>query len=318
MATWQADQARHQREKKVAEATLQQQLENTHLKRLEEKKKRDAEIKQVEEQQKLTKAKKHKDKEVADAEVMVVSPTIQMEADAADLLVNSHLKDMMQGVAEEDAADDGEDQHSPAKSKQKTSTFVEAMASKPTIQPMAKSVKMSINTHKHTHPRVIVEASIKLTGLAPVQDLIVNLQELLKNRQFINKMFAFSPIDPDGMDKKIHETSGITTNMTMLGAHFKISSNGRNPFEKQKQWEKAKKGKEESRDPIVYLSLVMATGKNPKDLLPRIIHKWQHRGGILLRVKELQSFKSDTILAFNNIFTSTPKNYLLQEFCSIL
>ncbi len=65
-----------------------------------------------------------------------------------------------------------------------------------------------------------------------MQDLIVNLKELPKNGQFVDKMFAFCPIDPDGMDKKIHETSGIPTNMTMLGTNFKISSNGRNPFEK--------------------------------------------------------------------------------------
>jgi hypothetical protein len=42
-----------------------------------------------------------------------------MEADTADPFINSHLADMMQGVGEEDAADDGEDQRSPAKSKQK-------------------------------------------------------------------------------------------------------------------------------------------------------------------------------------------------------
>jgi hypothetical protein len=83
-----------------------------------------------------------------------------MEADAADPLINSHLVDMMQGVAEEDAADDGEDQHSPAKSKQNKSTFVEATASKPTIQPTAKSFKTSIDAHKHTHPRVIVRPQL--------------------------------------------------------------------------------------------------------------------------------------------------------------
>jgi hypothetical protein len=35
-------------------------------------------------------------------------------------------------------------------------------------------------------------------------------------------------------------------------------------------------------------------------------------------VKELQCFESDTILAFYNIFTTTPKKYPLQEFCTIL
>jgi hypothetical protein len=138
MATWQADQACQQREKKTAEAALQQQLENTRLKRLEGKKKRDAERKQEEEQRKLAEVENRKDKEVADTEVTVVSP------DAADPLINSHLVDMMQGDEEEDAADDGENQRSPAKSKQKSSTFAEAMASKPTIQPTAKSVERAL------------------------------------------------------------------------------------------------------------------------------------------------------------------------------
>jgi hypothetical protein len=71
----------------------------------------------------------------------------------------------------------------------------------------------------------------------------------------------------------IHDVSGIQTNMTILGAHFKILSNGKNPFEKQKQWKKTKKDKEEFRNPIVYFLLAMATDKDPKDLLSRIIHK---------------------------------------------
>ncbi len=87
--------------------------------------------------------------------------------------------------------------------------------------------------------------------------------------------------------------------MTMLGAHFKISSNGKNPFEKQKAWgNKAKKVKEEFRDPIVYFSLVIATDEDPEELLlARIIHEWQHRGSILLKIKKLQSFESETVLS---------------------
>jgi len=106
----------------------------------------------------------------------------------------------------------------------------------------------------------------------------------------VDKMFAFCPINPDRTDKKIHEISGIVTNMTMRGVHFKISSNGKNPFEKHKQWGKAKKDKEEFWDPIIFFLLAIATDKDPEDLLLRIIHEWQRHGGILLRIKELQSF----------------------------
>ncbi len=156
-----------------------------------------------------------------------------MEADRVDPSINSYLSNMMQGGSDDNAQDDEEEQRSPVKSKQKKITFAEATATKPVLKSAIKSPKPNFDAHKHT--RVIVEAFIKLTGSAPVQDFIVNLQKLLKNGQLVDKMFAFCPIDPDGTDKKINEVSGIQSNMTVLGAQFKISSNGKNPFAKQKQ-----------------------------------------------------------------------------------
>ncbi len=119
MSTWQTEQARQQWEKKAAEAALQQQMEQIRLKQLEEKKKRDAELKQEEELRKIAEVEQHKAEEAVPAEAMVVSPTTQMEEDRADPSINSHLMDMMQGGTEDDAADDGEEQHSPAKSKRR-------------------------------------------------------------------------------------------------------------------------------------------------------------------------------------------------------
>ncbi len=151
-----------------------------------------------------------------------------------------------------------------------------------------------------------------------MQEFIVNLQELLKNGQLVDKFFAFSPVKPDGGEKKIHKMSGVPTNMTMLGAHFKILSNGKNPFEKHKAWgNKAKKYKEEFKDPIVYFSLAIAMDKDPIELA-RIIHEWQRCGGILLRIKELQSFKSETVLTLFNICTAVPKKFILDKFLTIL
>ena len=265
----QTKKARLQSEKKTAEAALKMQMGKGKLKRLEEKKMRGAERKQEEELRKNTKAEQRKLQASMIAETTVVSPLTQMEEDRADPSVNSQLFDMMQGGSEEDAAGDEGEQRSPAKSKQNKITFAKATASKPTLKPTINPPKPAFKAHNHTNPRTIVKASIKLTGSAPVQDFIVNLQELLKNNQMVEKMFAFCLINPDSTDKKIHETSGIVTNMTMLGAHFKISSNGRNPFEKQKQWGKTKKDKEEFWDPIIYFSLAIATYKDPEDLLSR-------------------------------------------------
>ncbi len=50
------------------------------------------------------------------------------------------------------------------------------------------------------------------------------------------------------------------------------------------------------RNPIVYSSLAIAPDEESTDLLARIRHEWHRRGGIMLRVKELQTFEIETIL----------------------
>jgi hypothetical protein len=42
------------------------------------------------------------------------------------------------------------------------------------------------------------------------------------------------------------------------------------------------------------------------------------RGGIILKVKELQWFESETILCLFNVFTCTPKQTVLAELCKLL
>ena len=111
---------------------------------------------------------------------------------------------MLQGGTEDNVADDEDGQCSPGKSKQEKITFPEATATKPVLKPPIKSAKMNFDDLKHKNLWFIVEAcSIKLTGSAPMQDFIMNLQVLLKNGQLVDKMFAFCPIDLDGTDKKI-------------------------------------------------------------------------------------------------------------------
>jgi hypothetical protein len=64
--------------------------------------------------------------------------------------------------------------------------------------------------------------------------------------------------------------------------------------------------------------MAIAINKEPEDLLVRISHEWHRRGAIVLKVKELQSFESETILCLFNMFTSTPKQTVLVELCDIL
>jgi hypothetical protein len=148
-----------QSEKKTAEATLKLQMEKGQLKRLEEKKKREAERKQEEDLWKIAKAEQRKLHASMIKEATVVSPPSQMEEDRADPSINSHLMDMMQGSSEEGAAEDeGDKQRSPVKSKQKKITFAEAMAAIPVLKPWIKSPKPAIEAHKHTHPLTISRA----------------------------------------------------------------------------------------------------------------------------------------------------------------
>jgi hypothetical protein len=200
----QTERARLQSEKKTAEAAFKLQMEKGQLKRLEEKKQRDAERKQEEELRKNAEAEQRKLQVSTIAEATVVSPPTQMEEDRADPSINSHLLDMMQGGSEEDTAEDEGEQRSLVKSKQKNH-LRRSNGIQTCTQAHDQILKPAFKAHKHTHPRTIVDASIKLTGSSPVQDFIVNLQELLKNGQMVDKMFAFCPINPDGTDNKTHE-----------------------------------------------------------------------------------------------------------------
>ena len=108
--------------------------------------------------------------------------------------------------------------------------------------------------------------------------------------------------------------------MTVLGSHFKISSQGgRNPFERQKVWGKNKKAEgEEFKDPIVYFTMAVASDKDPAEIMDRIRQEWGRMGGKMLKVKDLQSFDSETIISLFNICTQIPKKLILEEFKSIL
>ncbi len=170
------------------------------------------------------------------------------------------------------------------------------------------------DSHIHNFLRTLVEASIELRGDYPMQEFVVGLQELLKNDQMVNKYFAFCPVKEASNARHIYDPSSIPTSMTLLSGHFKLSSTrGRNPFEKQKVYRNNKEVKGEFRHPSIYFSTVIATDEELEELLARISHEWHMRGGIILRVKELQSFDSKTILCLFNVLTATRKKTILAE-----
>ena len=105
----------------------------------------------------------------------------------------------------------------------------------------------------------------------------------------------------------------------LLGAHFKISSNGCNLFEKQKVWgEGSNKNKEEFQDPAICFTIAIATDTNTEELILRVVHEWHRMGEVRLQIKELQTFESKTILLLLNIFTAPNKKILIAELHGIL
>ncbi len=233
--------------------------------------------------------------------------------------INSHLTKIMQGI--EDKAEGSKDLEScsPLTNKQKMKASKPLPSSKTTNAPAKKSHTI-IDTHAHKFPRTIIDGAIKLKDANPFQEFIVALQNLLKNRQLVDPHFVFCPIKVNGGDKKFHEQSEIPVNMTMLGAHFKIlSGNGKNQFDKQKVWGKgANKNKDEYKNPVVWYTLAIATDVEPKDLVSRIVHEWHRIGGVRRRIKDLQSFESETLLSCFNVFTQTNKSVILAELEDIL
>jgi hypothetical protein len=202
------------KEKQVEEALGLQQMERERQQCLQEKKRRTEERKKEEEQQKQREEEARKATAMAEAvaAAQVVSPGKPGQQDRADPSINNHLASIMQGDMEVETTEaDGRDKtQSLVKSKQKKS-YAETTAMAPLTAPAAKAkgVTTSFDSHIHKHQRVIIDALIKFTRANPMQEFIVNLQELLKNGQLVDKFFAFCPVKPNRGEKKIEDTQSI-------------------------------------------------------------------------------------------------------------
>jgi hypothetical protein len=140
--------------------------------------------------------------------------------------INSLLSDMMQGTSKnKERGNTNLKSRSPWKNKQRNDNPPLKSTDATSAMP-EKSTHTKLDKHVHKFPHVVVEASIKLSDANPFQEFVIGLKNLLNNGQLVDPLFAFCPINTGGSEKKIHELLGIPINMTMLGVHFKISSNG--------------------------------------------------------------------------------------------
>jgi hypothetical protein len=288
-----SDKAHQLREKQAAELENANKMEQQCLKQIANKKEHNRVRKEEEAERKYREEEQRGESENTAVVMPAVPPEeATMHIDQPNPGITTLLSDMMQGNTETKEGENiNPETRSPPKNKQKNN----ATALKPSTTTAAvseKSVHTKNDKHVYKFSRIVVEASIKLLNDNPFQEFIVALQNLLKNGHLVDPLFAFTPIKIGGSEKKIQEWSGIPINMTLLGTHFKISSDGLNSFEKQKVWGKGNnKNKEEFHDPMVYFTIAIATYTDPDELILHVVHEWGRMGRVHLQIKELQHHK---------------------------
>jgi hypothetical protein len=87
----------------------------------------------------------------------------------------------------------------------------------------------------YPHSRIILELVVVLKSNKAFEEFTQALMAFLSNAQLVEPKFAINPLRPNSKEKNITSKGEISTNMTKLGAHIKISGNG-NVFNKQKVW----------------------------------------------------------------------------------
>ncbi len=181
-----------------------------------------------------------------------------------------------------------------------------------------------LDTYIHPHSRTVLELAIKLKSNNPFEEFTKSLMDLIANAQIVDSRFVINPIDSASKEKNVSSKGEISSNMTKLGMHIKISGNG-NAFNKRKvwgnqeeEWKSRKNKKEEFRDPTVYFSMIVSTEVKPQELIACITHEWVQLGGAQLQIKDLQTIESETVVTFFRVSMMTPKSVLLAKLKEIL
>ncbi len=137
----------------------------------------------------------------------------------------------MNGDVEEEGVGESADSWSPLKKQPKKPSSTTAKSTTLIKNKVKSALKASFsNTHVHNFPQVLAEASVTMRSETPMQEFIIDLQELLKNGQLVDKNYAYCLVKNDGWMKKIKDPTSLPTNMTLLSVYFEILSNkGWNP-----------------------------------------------------------------------------------------
>ncbi len=191
--------------------------------------------------------------------------------------------------------------------------------------PTARSTNF-LENFNYPHSRVILELAVVLKSDKAFEEFTQALMAFLSNAQMVDPKFVINPLNSNLKERNIASKGKISSNLTKLGVHVKISGNG-NVFKKQKVWNreepnnwstcKANK-KEEFRDPTVYFTMIVSLETPPTDIIEQTTHEWAQLNGVRLQVKELQFVESETVVTFYKVLKLTLKAVLLAELRKIL
>jgi hypothetical protein len=172
----------------------------------------------------------------------------------------------------------------------------------------ARNRTSSLESFVHTYHRVILELAVLFKSDKAFNELTQAIMSFLSNAQMVDPKFIINPVIPHSKEKNISSKGEISSNMTKLGIHIKISGNG-NVFNKWKVWTDKGDGggngqqthkqnkKEEFQDPTVYFLMIISYEVEPKEIIECISHERAQMNGVCLQVKELQSIDSKTVVS---------------------
>jgi hypothetical protein len=140
---------------------------------------------------------------------------------------------------------------------------------------------------------------------SPFDRFIKSLVSFLGNAQIVGPFFFINPLNLNSKDSNIMAKGDISSNMTKLGVHTKISGSG-NSFNKRKIWDQeVDKGgrstsktskKEEFYDPTVYFFMIIYLDIAHQKIIEHTAHEWNRASETNLQIKDLQHVDSETSL----------------------
>ncbi len=227
------------------------------------------------------------------------------------------------------------DEQSPAKKRggsSKTSTKEKTGARQVSPQEQAANkerITTVMDEFVYPHSRIILEMAITLKSDKAFDKFTQSIMAFITNVQIVDPKFIINPLNPLSDAKAIMTKGEISTNMTKLSTHIKISGRG-NAFSKQKVWDKGDDDKSNGRrnrkankkedmyhDPMVYFSMVVSSGVPPQEIIDCTTHEWVRANSTRLKIKDLQYIDSEIVTVFK-ISTQIPKAVILAEFKKFL